>query len=213
MTPPADTDATADAEPAEVVGPTEAIRVFVAEDEAIIRLDIVETLVAMGFDVVGQASRGDEADTLIRELEPEVALLDIKMPGKTGIEVARGLTEDQVCGVVILSAFSQSGLVTEAVDAGVLAYLIKPFQRNEVAVQIEVARARHRELKGLNDEVGTLTQKLSDRVLLDRAKGVLIDQHGLGEAEAMRFVQKHAMDNRRSVRDVATEVLEGALTP
>jgi response regulator NasT len=213
MTPPADTDATADAEPAEVVGPTEAIRVFVAEDEAIIRLDIVETLIAMGFDVVGQASRGDEADTLIRELEPEVALLDIKMPGKTGIEVARGLTEDQVCGVVILSAFSQSGLVTEAVDAGVLAYLIKPFQRNEVAVQIEVARARHRELKGLNDEVGTLTQKLSDRVLLDRAKGVLIDQHGLGEAEAMRFVQKHAMDNRRAVRDVATEVLEGALTP
>lgn len=207
MTPPADTDATAEAEPAE------AIRVFVAEDEAIIRLDIVETLIAMGFDVVGQASRGDEADTLIRELEPEVALLDIKMPGKTGIEVARGLTEDQVCGVVILSAFSQSGLVTEAVDAGVLAYLIKPFQRNEVAVQIEVARARHRELKGLNDEVGTLTQKLSDRVLLDRAKGVLIDQHGLGEAEAMRFVQKHAMDNRRAVRDVATEVLEGALTP
>lgn len=207
MTPPADTDTNPEAEP------TEAIRVFVAEDEAIIRLDIVETLIAMGFDVVGQASRGDEADTLIRELEPEVALLDIKMPGKTGIEVARGLTEDQVCGVVILSAFSQSGLVTEAVDAGVLAYLIKPFQRNEVAVQIEVARARHRELKGLNDEVGTLTQKLSDRVLLDRAKGVLIDQHGLGEAEAMRFVQKHAMDNRRAVRDVATEVLEGALTP
>ena len=189
------------------------IRVFVAEDEAIIRLDIVETLQSMGFDVVGQAARGDDAEQQIRELRPDVALLDVKMPGKTGIEVAQGLSDDLVCAVVILSAFSQQGLVAEAIDAGVLAYLIKPFQRNEVAVQIEVARARHQQLKDLADEVQLLNTRLSDRVLLARAKGVLIDSHGLGEAEAMRFVQKRAMDERRSVREVAQDVLDGVLSP
>ena len=189
------------------------IRVFVAEDEAIIRLDIVETLSSMGFEVVGQSARGDDAETQIRELVPDVAILDIKMPGRTGIEVARSLTNDLVCAVVILSAFSQRGLVEEAIDAGVLAYLIKPFQRNEISVQIEVARARHQQMKELADEVDSLHQRLSDRVLLDRAKGVLIDNHGLGEAEAMRFVQKQAMDQRRAVRDVASDILDGSLEP
>ena len=189
------------------------IRVFVAEDEAIIRLDIVETLSSMGFEVVGQSARGDDAETQIRELVPDVAILDIKMPGRTGIEVARSLTDDLVCAVVILSAFSQRGLVEEAIDAGVLAYLIKPFQRNEISVQIEVARARHQQMKELADEVDSLHQRLSDRVLLDRAKGVLIDNHGLGEAEAMRFVQKQAMDQRRAVRDVASDILDGSFAP
>ncbi|HAY67494.1 MAG TPA: response regulator [Acidimicrobiaceae bacterium] len=189
------------------------IRVFVAEDEAIIRLDIVETLSSMGFEVVGQSARGDDAETQIRELVPDVAILDIKMPGRTGIEVARSLTNDLVCAVVILSAFSQRGLVEEAIDAGVLAYLIKPFQRNEISVQIGVARARHQQMKHLADEVDSLHQRLSDRVLLDRAKGVLIDNHGLGEAEAMRFVQKRAMDQRRAVRDVASDILDGSLEP
>ena len=189
------------------------LRIFVAEDEAIIRLDIVETLTSMGFDVVGQAARGDEAEAQIRSLVPDVAILDIKMPGRTGIEVARSLTDDLVCAVVILSAFSQRSLVEEAIEAGVLAYLIKPFQRNEVAVQIEVARARYHQMRELAAEVKSLNQRLSDRVLLDRAKGVLIDQHGLGEAEAMRFIQKGAMDRRRAVRDVAAEVLDGSLTP
>ena len=191
----------------------QGIRVFVAEDEAIIRLDIVETLSSMGFEVVGQSARGDDAETQIRELVPDVAILDIKMPGRTGIEVARSLTNDLVCAVVILSAFSQRGLVEEAIDAGVLAYLIKPFQRNEISVQIGVARARHQQMKHLADEVDSLHQRLSDRVLLDRAKGVLIDNHGLGEAEAMRFVQKQAMDQRRAVRDVASDILDGSLEP
>ncbi|MBT6446662.1 MAG: response regulator [Acidimicrobiaceae bacterium] len=191
----------------------QGIRVFVAEDEAIIRLDIVETLSSMGFEVVGQSARGDDAETQVRELVPDVAILDIKMPGRTGIEVARSLTDDLVCAVVILSAFSQRGLVEEAIDAGVLAYLIKPFQRNEISVQIEVARARHQQMKELADEVDSLHQRLSDRVLLDRAKGVLIDNHGLGEAEAMRFVQKRAMDQRRAVRDVASDILDGSLEP
>ena len=191
----------------------QGIRVFVAEDEAIIRLDIVETLSSMGFEVVGQSARGDDAETQIRELVPDVAILDIKMPGRTGIEVARSLTNDLVCAVVILSAFSQRGLVEEAIDAGVLAYLIKPFQRNEISVQIGVARARHQQMKHLADEVDSLHQRLSDRVLLDRAKGVLIDNHGLGEAEAMRFVQKQAMDQRRAVRDVASDILDGSFAP
>lgn len=196
----------------EIAG-VQGIRVFVAEDEAIIRLDIVETLTSMGFDVVGQAARGDHAETEIRELVPDVAILDIQMPGKTGIEVAQALTDDLVCAVVILSAFSQSGLVSEAIEAGVHAYLIKPFQRNEIAVQIEVAQARHEQMKELATEVTVLNQRLTDRVLLDRAKGVLIDQHGLGEAEAMRFVQKRAMDQRRAVRDVATDILDGSVAP
>lgn len=200
-----------DAEAQHRVG--QGIRVYVAEDEAIIRLDIVETLSSMGFDVVGQAARGDVAEDEIRQLEPDVAILDIKMPGRTGIEVARALTDELVCAVVVLSAFSQRGLVDEAIDAGVLAYLIKPFQRNEIAVQIEVARARHHQMKELASQVDALNQRLSDRVLLDRAKGVLIDRHGLGEAEAMRFVQKRAMDERRAVRDIAAEVLDGSLTP
>jgi len=191
----------------------QGITIYVAEDEAIIRLDIVETLTSMGFEVVGQSARGDEAEGQIRQLEPDVAILDIQMPGKTGIEVARGLTQDLVCAVVILSAFSQRGLVDEAIDAGVLSYLIKPFQRTELAVQIEVARARHHQMKSLSGEVAQLNLKLEDRVKLDRAKGVLIDQHGLGEAEAMRFVQKLAMDQRRAVRDVAAEILDGTITP
>ena len=191
----------------------QGIRVFVAEDEAIIRLDIVETLSSMGFEVVGQSARGDDAETQIRELVPDVAILDIKMPGRTGIEVARSLTNDLVCAVVILSAFSQRGLVEEAIDAGVLAYLIKPFQRNEISVQIGVARARHQQMKHLADEVDSLHQRLSDRVLLDLAKGVLIDNHGLGGAEALRVVQRRAMDQRRAVRDVASDNLDGSLEP
>lgn len=190
-----------------------ATTVFVAEDEAIIRLDIVETLEALGFVVVGQCGRGDEAEALIRELQPQVAILDIKMPGRTGIEVAKALTGDLVCAVVILSAFSQKTLVDDAVAAGVFAYLLKPFQRSELAVQIEVALARYNQLRDKAGEVEDLEQRLADRVVLDRAKGVLIDKHGLSEADAMRFVQQAAMNNRRPVREVATEILDGSLSP
>ena len=202
-----------DVDSATEIAVRQGIRVFVAEDEAIIRLDIVETLTVMGFDVVGQAARGDAAEIEIRELVPDVAILDIQMPGKTGIDVAKALTDDLVCAVVILSAFSQSGLVSEATEAGVQAYLVKPFQRNEIAVQIEVAQARYEQMKDLSAEVTALNRRLADRVLLDRAKGVLIDEHGLGEAEAMRFVQKRAMDERRPVRDVAAEILNGSVAP
>lgn len=188
-------------------------RVFVAEDEAIIRLDIAETLETLGFDVVGQCGRGDEAEALIRELVPDVAILDIKMPGRTGIEVAESLTKDHVCAVVILSAYSQPSLVEDAVAAGVYAYLVKPFQRSELTAQIEVALARYRQMASLFGDVEDLNQRLADRVILDRAKGVLIDTHGLSEADAMRFVQRAAMNQRRPVRDVANDVLDGTFTP
>lgn len=203
-----------DTAPTEAAAETDtATTVFVAEDEAIIRLDIVETLEALGFDVVGQCGRGDEAEELIRDLKPQVAILDIKMPGRTGIDVAKALTDDLVCAVVILSAFSQKSLVEDAVAAGVFAYLLKPFQRSELAVQIEVALARYNQLRDKATEVEDLEQRLADRVVLDRAKGVLIDKHGLSEADAMRFVQQEAMNQRRPVRDVAAEVLDGALIP
>lgn len=188
-------------------------RVFVAEDEAIIRLDIVETLQALGFEVVGECGRGDEAEALIREIAPDVAILDIKMPGRTGIEVAAALTADLTCAVVILSAFSQQPLVEDAVAAGVYSYLLKPFQRSELAVQIQVAQARYEQMKSLANEVDDLSQRLADRVVLDRAKGVLIDTHGMSEADAMRFLQKAAMDHRQPVREVASGVLAGEITP
>lgn len=200
-------------EPADPIRPASPIRVVVAEDEAIIRLDLIETLRSLEFDVVGECARGDEAEPLIRELRPDVAILDVKMPGRSGIEVADAVTADQVCAVVMLSAFSQRSLVEAAVNAGVYAYLIKPFQQSELAVQIEVALGRYRQIRDLSGEVDSLNQRLEDRVALDRAKGVLIDQHGLSEHDAMRFVQKAAMDQRRPVREVAEEVLAGRLLP
>lgn len=189
------------------------ISVFVAEDEAIIRLDLVETLTSMGFDVVGQSGRGDETEARIRELQPDVAILDIQMPGRSGLDIARSLANDLTCAVVILSAFSQRALVEEAVAAGVLAYLLKPYQRHELSVQIEVARGRHQQMSELAAEVQQLNRRLADRIVLDRAKGLLIDSFAMGEAEAMRFVQKRAMDERRPVRDIAAAVLDGTVTP
>lgn len=190
----------------------EPIEVFVAEDEAIIRLDIVETLKSLGFIVTGEASHGDEVEAQVRDLRPDVALLDVQMPGKSGIEIARTLTEDRVCAVVILSAFSQDSLVQEAIDAGVGAYLLKPFQKTEVAVQIKVALARFADSQTLAGEVTNLQQRLSDRVILDRAKGILIDKHAMGEAQAMKYLQRRAMDERRAVRLVAKDLLDGTIT-
>lgn len=198
------------ANPAGVAGP---ISVYVAEDESIIRLDLVETLDVLGFQVLGHSGRGDEAERQIRHLVPDVAILDVKMPGQTGVELAESLMADRVCACVIVSAFSQQALIDAAVDAGVFAYLLKPFQRNELSAQINVALARFRQLSDLDDELRDVNQRLADRVVMDRAKGRLIDDYGLGEAEAMRFLQQAAMNQRRPVRDIATDVLAGDLAP
>lgn len=193
-------------------GPTPP-RVVVAEDEAIIRLDLVETLREEGYDVVGETGRGDDALRLVGELEPDLAILDVRMPGLDGIEVAREIVAGRSAAVLILTAFGQRELVERAAEAGALAYLVKPWDRSDLIPAIEVALARHREMIALAEENTDLADRLETRKLLDRAKGRLIDEHGLSESGAFRFIQTSAMGARRSMRDVATDVIEGELAP
>lgn len=180
---------------------------MIAEDEAIIRLDLKETLVDEGYEVVGEASRGDEAVVLVRELRPDVAILDIKMPGVDGLTAAAEITAERMCAVLILTAFSQRELVAKARDAGAMAYLVKPFERSELVPAVELAIARHAEMVALANEVGDLTERLEARKVLDRAKGRLMDTQGLSEADAYRHLQQRAMAERRSMREVAEEIL------
>lgn len=189
------------------------IRVVIAEDEAIIRLDLRETLEEEGYEVVGETGRGDQAVELVRELKPDLAILDIKMPHMDGLEAARLITTERICGVLMLTAFSQREVVEDARDAGALAYLVKPFQKSDLIPAIEVAIGRFRELQQLSTEVDTLGEQLESRKLIDRAKGVLIDQHGLSEHDAFTFIQRTAMSERSRMRDVADRILSGALYP
>ncbi len=189
------------------------IRVVIAEDEAIIRLDLRETLGEEGYEVVGETGRGDQAVELARELKPDLAILDIKMPHMDGLEAARLITTERICGVLMLTAFSQREVVEDARDAGALAYLVKPFQKSDLIPAIEVAIGRFRELQQLSTEVDTLGEQLESRKLIDRAKGVLIDQHGLSEHDAFTFIQRTAMSERSRMRDVADRILSGALYP
>ena len=197
-----------------------ATRVVIAEDEAIIRLDLKEILESEGYSVVGETGRGDEAVELVAEHQPDLAILDVKMPGLDGIEAARQISSQYRIPALILTAFSQRNLIEDARDAGVAAYLVKPFQRSELIPAIEVAIARFREHRAIEDEhaklseeVASLEDKLETRRLVDRAKGVLMDHNGLGEAEAFGFIQRTAMDRRTRMAEVAREVLEGTLTP
>ncbi len=189
------------------------IRVVIAEDEAIIRLDLRETLEEEGYEVVGETGRGDQAVELVRELKPDLAILDIKMPHMDGLEAARLITTERICGVLMLTAFSQREVVEDARDAGALAYLVKPFQKSDLIPAIEVAIGRFRELQQLSSEVDTLGEQLESRKVIDRAKGVLIDQHGLSEHDAFTFIQRTAMSERSRMRDVADRILSGALYP
>ncbi|HLI75116.1 MAG TPA: response regulator [Acidimicrobiales bacterium] len=195
-------------------------RVVIAEDEAIIRLDLKEILEDEGYEVVGETGRGDEAVELVAQELPDLAILDIKMPGIDGIEAARRISGDCKVAVLILTAFSQRNLIEEARDAGVAAYLVKPFQRSELIPAIEVAMARYAEYRAieeessrLSQEVATLEDKLETRQLVDRAKGVLMDRHGMGEAEAFSFIQRTAMDRRARMKEVSKEIVEGTLVP
>ncbi len=189
------------------------IRVVIAEDEAIIRLDLKETLEEEGYEVVGETGRGDQALELVRELRPDLAVLDIKMPGMTGLEVAKQINEERLCGVLILTAFSQREVVEQARDAGALAYLVKPFQKSDLIPAIEVAIGRFRELSALAGEVGRLEDQLETRKVIDRAKGVLMDASGLTEADAFTFIQRTAMSQRCRMRDVADQIIAGTLRP
>jgi response regulator NasT len=193
--------------------PTLPTRVVIAEDEAIIRLDLKELLIEEGYDVVGETGRGDEAIELVRDHHPELVILDIKMPGLDGLSAARQIAGERLAAVLILTAFSQRELVEQARDAGALAYLVKPFQKSDLIPAIEVALGRFAELASLDDEVTDLRERLEARKLIDRAKGRLMDDHGLTEQESWRFLQQQAMSNRVRVDAIAGRVLEGDLTP
>jgi len=190
-----------------------SIRVVIAEDEAIIRLDLKETLEEEGYDVVGETGRGDKAVELVRELRPDLAILDIKMPGMDGLEAARLITKDRICGVLVLTAFSQREVIEEARDAGALAYLVKPFQKSDLVPAIEVAIGRFRELQALNGEVEVLGEQLEARKSIDRAKGVLIDKHNMSETDAYGFIQRGAMNHRTTMKAVADMIVSGELSP
>ena len=188
-------------------------RVVIAEDEAIIRLDLKETLEEEGYEVVAETGRGDEAVDLVREHRPDVAILDIKMPGMDGISAAREIAGERWSAVLILTAFSQRDLIERARDAGALAYLVKPFQKSDLFPAIEVALGRFREMKALHEQATSLEEQLETRKLVDRAKGQLMDVNAMSEADAFAFIQKTAMKERATMRDIAQRVLDGDLQP
>jgi two-component system, response regulator PdtaR len=190
-----------------------ATRVVIAEDEAIIRLDLKETLEEEGYEVVGETGRGDEAVQLVREHEPELAILDIKMPGQDGLAAAREIAAERRAAVLILTAFSQRDLIEQARDAGALAYLVKPFERNELIPAVEVALGRFKEMQALAAQTVNLEEQLETRKIVDRAKGRLMDEHSMGENEAFSFIQKRAMSDRVTMRVIAERVIAGELRP
>ena len=192
--------------------PSPPIRIVVAEDEGIIRLDLVEMLAEEGYDVVGEAGSGDVALTLIRELRPDLAILAVKMPGVDGLTAAAQIVDEDLCGVIMLTAFSQRELISIATSAGVLAYLVKPFQKAELVAAIEVAVARNAERHALRREVADLTERFETRKTLDRAKAVLMAQ-GMTEKDAFNHVQREAMNGRTTVRAIAERILAATESP
>ncbi|HEY3373510.1 MAG TPA: response regulator [Candidatus Aquicultor sp.] len=183
------------------------LRIVIAEDEAIIRLDLKEMLVELGHEVVGEAWTGEGALDLVQELNPDLAVLDIKMPGMNGIDVARSVSAQNLCPVIMLTAYSQKTLVEEAIKAGAMAYLVKPFDKSDLMPAIEVARSRYLEARELENQVKDLSERLEIRKLVERAKGILMRDHGLVEADAFRQIQKWSMDKQLSLKQVAEEVL------
>ena len=185
-----------------------AIRAVVVEDEALIRLDIVETLEDAGYEVVGQAATGEEAIEKANEFEPDLIVMDVKMPGMDGITAAERILEDRRCAVVMLTAFSQSELVERARDAGAMAYVVKPFTPSDLIPAVEIAISRSQEIEALEDEVQGLAEQFETRKRVDRAKGLLESKMGLSEPEAFRWIQKTSMDRRLTMREVADAVIE-----
>ncbi len=182
-------------------------RVVIAEDEALIRLDLAEMLAEEGYEVVGQAGDGEAAVSLVEDLRPDLAVFDVKMPKLDGISAAEQVASKRLAPVVILTAFSQRELVERARDAGAMAYLVKPFNKSDLVPAIEIALSRFAELSQLESEVDDLTERLDTRKVVDRAKGILQDKLGLSEPDAFRWLQKTAMDLRLSMRAVAEGVI------
>ena len=190
-------------------GAMPSMRIIIAEDEALIRLDLREMLEEEGFEVVGEASDGEQAVQLAKDLVPDLVICDVKMPKMDGIAAAAEITEARIAPVVMLTAFSQRDLVERARDAGAMAYLVKPFQKRDLLPAIEMATSRFAELRALETEVSGLRERLEARKLIERAKGLLMTQHGFNEPEAFRWIQRAAMDNRTSMRAVADLILAG----
>jgi two-component system, response regulator PdtaR len=182
-------------------------RVIIADDESIIRMDLKEMLNGMGYQVVGEAGDGQTAVDLARQVNPDIVIMDIKMPGMDGIEAAKILTAEQIAPVLLLTAYSQKELIEGAKEAGVVAYLVKPFREAELAPAIEVALARFAEFRAVKAQVNDLQEAIETRKLVDRAKGVLMDTQGLKEADAFRKIQKMSMNTRKSMREIAEAVL------
>ncbi|MBE1513925.1 response regulator NasT [Nesterenkonia halotolerans] len=183
-------------------------RVLVAEDETLIRLDIVEILGGAGYEVVGEADNGERAVELARETEPDLVVMDVKMPIMDGITAAKIIAEERIAPVVMLTAFSQRDLVESAREAGAMAYVVKPFTENDLVPAVEVAMARFDEIRALEDEVTSLADKFETRKLVERAKSLLTTKMGLTEPEAFRWIQKTSMDRRLSMREVAETVVD-----
>jgi response regulator NasT len=187
--------------------------VLIAEDEALIRLDLAEMLAEEGYEVAGEASDGEQAVALAAALRPDLAILDVKMPVLDGISAAERIAAERICPVVILTAFSQRELVERAREAGAMAYLVKPFTKADLVPAIEIAVSRFQQLSALQAEVSALAERLEVRKLLDRAKGRLQAERGLSEPQAFRWIQKAAMDRRVAMRAVAEEILAGPAPP
>lgn len=187
--------------------PSGKTRVVVAEDESLIRIDIVEILRDNGFEVVGEAADGEKAVALAEALRPDLVVMDVKMPLLDGISAAEIITKKKIAPVVLLTAFSQRELVERAAEAGALAYVVKPFTPNDLIPAIDIALTRYQQINALEDEVSDLEERLETRKILDRAKGILNDTMGLTEPEAFRWIQKASMDRRLSMREVAETVI------
>jgi AmiR/NasT family two-component response regulator len=184
-------------------------RVLIAEDEALIRLDLREMLQEEGYDVIGEAADGEQAVALAIDLNPDLVICDVKMPKMDGIAAAAQIADKRIAPVVILTAFSQRDLIERARDAGAMAYLVKPFQKRDLLPAIEMATSRFSEIRALEVEVTDLRERLEARKLIERAKGLLMSKHAMTEPEAFRWIQRAAMDNRTSMRSVAELVLIG----
>lgn len=189
-------------------------RVLIAEDEALIRLDLAEMLVEEGYDVVGEAGDGETAVRLAEELAPDLVILDIKMPVMDGLAAAERIAAARIAPVIILTAFSQRDLVERARAAGAMAYLVKPFQKSDLVPAIEIALSRYAEISALESEVADLSDRLETRKIVERAKGMLMTTYGMTEPQAFKWIQRAAMDHRMTMRAVAEHILaEGTGEP
>lgn len=182
-------------------------KVLIAEDEAIIRLDLKEMLEEEGIEVVGEASDGEAAIRIAKEKSPDLVIMDIKMPGMDGLTAAERITEDGLAAVLILTAFSQRDLVQRAAQAGAMAYLVKPFQKSDLMPAIDVALARYAEMDAVKKETQDLAEQLETRKVVDRAKGKLMDEQKLSESDAFRLIQKRAMNERRPMKEIAADII------